>query len=330
MAAPFAKLQLRRVASVAQAAVDALPQQVQPYAKLMRLDKPVGTWLLFWPGAWSIALAEPLGSLPSLHLLALFGAGSLIMRGAGCTVNDMWDRSYDAKVTRTMERPLASGALTTRQAVYFLAAQLSAGLAILLNLNNYSVVLGASSLALVATYPLMKRFTYWPQAFLGNWRPEGWEGCVGGGGWGYRQRETDRVEEDGEVSHAVTTPQFPLLPLLPGKGLTFNWGALLGWSAVQGSCDWGVVVPLYAGSLCWTIVYDTIYAHQDKTDDVKIGVKSTALLFAGNTKPILGAFTGLMAGSWALAGMNAGQVCSCCFELQVWFFSPSHVDSETL
>ncbi|XP_022800728.1 4-hydroxybenzoate polyprenyltransferase, mitochondrial-like isoform X2 [Stylophora pistillata] len=236
--------------------VDSCPSGAQPYLRLIRFDKPIGTWLLYLPCTWSIALAAPAGSLPDLKLLTLFGVGSLVMRGAGCTINDMWDVDFDKKVTRTISRPLAAGSLTRFQALVFLGAQLSLGLSILLSLNNYSIILGAASLGLVVTYPLMKRITYWPQAFL---------------------------------------------------GMTFNWGALLGYAAVQGSCDWSVCLPLYVAGINWTLIYDTIYAHQDKDDDVLIGVKSTALLFGDQTKPWLTRFSVVMLSSLVLAGMNSDQ-----------------------
>ena len=170
----------------------------------------------------------------------LFGVGAIVMRGAGCTINDMWDVKMDRMVERTKTRPLAAGEITQFQALCFLGLQLSIGLAVLVNLNLYSIALGASSLGVVVLYPLMKRVTYWPQLVL---------------------------------------------------GFAFNWGAMLGWSAVAGAVDWSVVLPLYAGSIFWTLVYDTIYAHQDKTDDVHAGVKSTALLFGEKTKPVLSAFS---------------------------------------
>lgn len=137
---------------------------------LMRLDKPIGTWLLYWPCAFSITLgAHAVGAGPLFvaSQLGLFGVGALVMRGAGCTINDMWDRRLDAGVARTAGRPLASGALTFPQALVFLAGQLSVGLGVLLQLNTYSIVLGAASLLPVAIYPAMKRVTYWPQSVLG-------------------------------------------------------------------------------------------------------------------------------------------------------------------
>ncbi|PNT69721.1 hypothetical protein BRADI_3g60400v3 [Brachypodium distachyon] len=202
----------------------------------------------------SITIAAMPGELPDLKMLALFGCGAVLLRGAGCTVNDLLDRDIDNKVERTKSRPFASGALTPSQGVCFLGAQLLLGLGILLQLNNYSRVLGASSLLLVFSYPLMKRFTFWPQAYL---------------------------------------------------GLTFNWGALLGWAAIKESLDPAVIVPLYTAGICWTLVYDTIYAHQDKEDDLKVGVKSTALRFGESTKQWISAFGAASIGSLALSGYNA-------------------------
>lgn len=222
----------------------------------MRLDKPIGTWLLYLPCTWSIGLAADPGCLPDLRMLTLFGVGALLMRGAGCTINDMWDKDFDKKVSRTATRPIASGDITRFQALVFLGGQLSLALGVLLSLNYYSIALGAASLSLVVTYPLMKRITYWPQFIL---------------------------------------------------GLTFNWGALLGWCAVKGSCDWSVCLPLYVSGVMWTLIYDTIYAHQDKDDDLKVGVKSTALRFQENTKLWLSGFTGAMLSGLLLAGVNADQ-----------------------
>ncbi|XP_040010762.1 4-hydroxybenzoate polyprenyltransferase, mitochondrial [Xiphias gladius] len=236
--------------------VNSAPAPVQPYLRLMRLDKPIGTWLLYLPCTWSIALAADPGCLPDLGMLTLFGTGALLMRGAGCTINDMWDKDFDKKVSRTATRPIASGEISRMQALVFLGGQLSLALGVLLCLNYYSIALGAASLSLVVTYPLMKRITYWPQFVL---------------------------------------------------GLTFNWGALLGWSAVKGSCDWSVCLPLYFSGVMWTLIYDTIYAHQDKEDDAKIGVKSTALRFQEQTKPWLSGFTVAMMSGLFAAGVNAEQ-----------------------
>lgn len=147
-----------------------LPQGWRPYAKLMRLDRPTGIYVLLFPGWWSIALAAQ--GWPDPWLLLLFGIGAVVMRGAGCTVNDILDRDLDAQVERTRGRPLPSGAVSLNQALLFLAAQLLIGLVILLQLNWPAILLGAASLLLVGSYPLMKRLIWWPQVFLGltiNW-----------------------------------------------------------------------------------------------------------------------------------------------------------------
>lgn len=143
-----------------------LPAAWVPYALLARADRPIGFWLLFLPGLWSIALAAP-DAASFARLLALFAAGSVAMRAAGCVVNDMWDRDLDRQVARTAGRPLAAGTLRMRQALWFLAALLAIGLAILLQLNTMAQVLGVASLGLVALYPLAKRVTWWPQLMLG-------------------------------------------------------------------------------------------------------------------------------------------------------------------
>lgn len=143
-----------------------LPPGWLPYVLLARLDRPIGAWLLFLPGLWSILLARA-PAARSLWLIAMFGVGSLLMRAAGCVVNDMWDRDMDRLVTRTAGRPLASGAIRMREAVVFLMALLAASLLILLQLNNLAQVLGVASLGLVALYPLAKRVTWWPQLALG-------------------------------------------------------------------------------------------------------------------------------------------------------------------
>lgn len=218
-----------------------LPQAAFPYARLMRLDRPIGIWLLLFPCWWGLFLAgrgepSPVGTV--LLLMLLFAIGSVVMRGAGCTFNDIVDREFDARVARTALRPIPSGQVSVHQAAVFLAAQLIVGLFILLLFNRFTILLGTLSLLLVFTYPLMKRITYWPQAFL---------------------------------------------------GLTFNWGILMGWSAATG----GIGVPaivLYAGAVAWTLHYDTIYGHQDKEDDLLVGVKSTALRLGLQTKAWLVVF----------------------------------------
>lgn len=229
------------------------PSVVRPYFRLMRLDRPIGTWLLLFPCWWSIALATP--GWPDWWLMVLFGVGAVIMRGAGCVINDISDRDFDGRVERTRARPIPSGAVSVFQALVFLAFLLLLGLGILLSLNPFAMAVGAASLFLVVPYPLMKRITNWPQAWL---------------------------------------------------GLTFNWGALLGWAAVTGSLGAAPVV-LYGAGFFWTLGYDTIYAHQDKEDDALIGVKSTALRLGGKTRPFLFVFYALTIVLIALAGGLAGK-----------------------
>jgi 4-hydroxybenzoate polyprenyltransferase len=225
----------------------ALPAPAVPYGRLMRLDRPIGTWLLLWPCWWSLALAGAGGF--AWHLYALMAIGAVVMRGAGCTYNDIIDREIDAQVARTATRPLPSGQVTPAQAWMFLAGQLAVGLAILLQFNTFAIAVGAASLVLVFTYPFMKRITYWPQAWL---------------------------------------------------GLTFNWGALLGWAVAKGEIGWPAVV-LYLAGLLWTLGYDTIYAHQDREDDELIGVKSSALALGRHTKPFVAACYALALGLIAVA-----------------------------
>jgi 4-hydroxybenzoate polyprenyltransferase len=142
------------------------PDRWRPYLLLARLDRPIGTWLLFLPGLWGVLLARaPVGE--SVWLIVLFGIGSVVMRSAGCVVNDLWDRDIDRKVARTAGRPLASGALQPWHALTFLAVLLAVGLTILLQLNRLSQMLGVASLILVALYPLAKRVTWWPQLVMG-------------------------------------------------------------------------------------------------------------------------------------------------------------------
>lgn len=151
------------------------PPKWHPYIKLMRLDRPIGIWLLLLPGWWSIVLlCGGIAHMPILawYYMLLFAVGATVMRSAGCIVNDLWDRKLDAAVARTRTRPLASGELTPKQAVRCLSVLLGIGLLILLHFNMFTIMLGILSLALVVAYPAMKRITWWPQLFLGftfNW-----------------------------------------------------------------------------------------------------------------------------------------------------------------
>lgn len=159
-----------------------LPQGWRPYALLARLDRPIGSWLLFLPGLWAFALAAPSWA-EGLRLTMLFGIGAVAMRGAGCVVNDLWDRDLDRKVERTRGRPLAAGTISPRQAMGFLAGLCAIGLMVLLQLNRVAILLGIVSLVPVLLYPLAKRVTNWPQAMLGltfSWAaPEGMAAVTG-------------------------------------------------------------------------------------------------------------------------------------------------------
>ncbi|MCR4283647.1 MAG: 4-hydroxybenzoate octaprenyltransferase [Bauldia sp.] len=145
-----------------------IPVAWRPYARMARLERPIGWWLLLWPCWWSSALAtDALGAWPNLWHLVLFLVGAVAMRGAGCTYNDIVDRDLDAEVARTRSRPIPSGRVTVRQARIFLVAQALVGLLVLLQFNWFTVALGVLSLLTIAIYPFLKRITYWPQLGLG-------------------------------------------------------------------------------------------------------------------------------------------------------------------
>ena len=165
------------------------PASAIPYCHLARLDRPIGTWLLLWPCWWSLALAAHFqgNGIPNLWFIILFGVGAVVMRGCGCTFNDLVDREFDGRVARTRSRPIPSGRVSVFQAKAFLVLQALIGLVVLLQFNWFSVALGASSLLIVAAYPFMKRITYWPQFVLGlafNWGALlGWAAVTGALHW---------------------------------------------------------------------------------------------------------------------------------------------------
>ena len=231
--------------------IEHLPARLRPYAVLARWDRPIGSWLLLLPGWWALALAP---GWPDLRLVALFALGAVAMRGAGCVINDLIDRDLDARVERTRQRPLASGRLGVPQALAFLALQSLVGALVLLPFNRFAIGLALASLPLIVIYPLMKRITWWPQAFL---------------------------------------------------GITFNWGALVGWAAATGELA-APALLLYAAGFFWTLGYDTIYAHQDKTDDALIGIRSSARRLGAATPRWLWGFYGVTLVLLAAAGWSAG------------------------
>jgi 4-hydroxybenzoate polyprenyltransferase len=242
-----------------------LPASWVPYAELIRLDKPTGTYYLFFPCLFSTLLAAPLADpivspLSVLGTSLLFFGGALIMRGAGCTINDLWDRNLDPHVSRTRLRPIARGAVTPFNALAFTGAQLFAGLGILLQFPYQCLFYGIPSLLLVATYPLAKRVTYYPQFVL---------------------------------------------------GLTFSWGAIMGFPALgvdllQNSAALTAATLLYTSNIAWTVLYDMIYAHMDIKDDSKAGIKSIAVKHDKHTKQILTGLAVTQVGLLAAAGMAAG------------------------
>ena len=203
--------------------------QIKLFIELTRLKKPIGYMLLFWPCAWGITLAYDFSRNLNNYFfyLLLFFLGAVLMRSAGCVVNDILDKEFDKKVFRTKDRPIASGKVTIKIALFYSAVLCLLALMILLNFNQFTIILALFSMPLAFTYPLMKRFTYWPQLFL---------------------------------------------------GITFNYGLILGWTAIRGQID---IIPIifYLGSIFWTLGYDTIYGFQDIKDDEIIGLKSTSIKF---------------------------------------------------
>jgi len=204
-------------------------KQLSLFIELIRIKKPIGFMLLFWPCAWGLTIAYDFKNNLNLYFfyLTLFFLGAVLMRSAGCIVNDIFDKKYDKQVFRTKNRPIASGQISIKLAILYSCILCFLALLILLNFNLFTIFLALASMPLAFTYPLMKRFTYWPQLFL---------------------------------------------------GITFNYGLILGWTAVNGEIN---LIPFifYLGAIFWTLGYDTIYGYQDIKDDEIIGLKSTSLKF---------------------------------------------------
>ena len=211
--------------------------QIKLFIELTRLTRPIGYMLLFWPCAWGLTLAYDFSNNLENYFfyLLLFFFGSVLMRSAGCIVNDILDKEFDKKVFRTKNRPIASGQVSIKVGILYATILCLLALIVLLNFNQYTVILALGSMPLAFTYPLMKRLTYWPQLFL---------------------------------------------------GITFNYGLILGWTAIKGEID---IIPFifYLGAIFWTLGYDTIYGYQDIKDDEIIGLKSTSIKFKKKAKQFL-------------------------------------------
>ena len=207
-------------------------EKINLFIALTRLNRPIGYMLLFWPCAWGLTLAFDFTNNLNLYLfyLILFFFGSVLMRSAGCIINDIVDKNIDKQVERTKNRPIASERVSVKLGLIYSSILCSIAFLVLINFNKLTIILAILSMPLAFTYPLMKRFTYWPQLFL---------------------------------------------------GITFNFGLILGWTSIQNTLNW-VVLVFYIGAIFWTLAYDTIYGFQDIKDDEIIGVKSTSIKFKKN------------------------------------------------
>ena len=212
-------------------------KQLNLFIELTRLKRPIGYMLLFWPCAWGLTLAYDFSKNLNDYFfyLSLFFLGSVLMRSAGCIVNDISDKEFDKKVERTKNRPLASNRVSITLAIFYALVLCALSFLVLINFNNLTIILALGSMPLAFTYPLMKRFTYWPQLFL---------------------------------------------------GITFNYGLVLGWTAIQGEINI-VAITFYLGAIFWTLGFDTIYGYQDLKDDEIIGIKSTSIKFKEKPKLFL-------------------------------------------
>ena len=227
------------------------------FIQLTRMDKPIGIYLLLWPTLWALWVAAQ--GVPSLGNLLIFVFGVILTRAAGCVINDFADRKVDGHVKRTEQRPMASGKISSKEALVFFALLMGISFLLVLCTNAQTVWLSFGALALAATYPFMKRYTYYPQVVL---------------------------------------------------GAAFSWGIPMAFTAETGSLP-AAAWLLYIANLLWTVGYDTYYAMTDREDDLKIGVKSTAILFGDADRVIILSLQGLALGCLLLAGSH--------FELGGWF-----------
>ncbi|WP_213877963.1 4-hydroxybenzoate octaprenyltransferase [Pseudomonas sp. dw_358] len=222
------------------------------FVQLTRVDKPIGIYLLLWPTLWALWVAG--AGHPSLANVIIFVLGVILMRAAGCVINDVADRKVDGHVKRTEQRPLASGRITTREALVFFAVLVAMSFVLVLCTNAATIGLSLGGLILAASYPFMKRYTHLPQVVL---------------------------------------------------GAAFSWGMPMAFTAQTGHLP-AVAWLLYIANLLWTVGYDTYYAMVDRDDDLKIGVKSTAILFGRNDRLIIAMLQGLALVFLLLAGNSFG------------------------
>jgi len=201
----------------------------------MRLHKPIGILLLLWPTLWSLWLAAK--GMPRIDLLVIFTLGVIVMRSAGCVINDFADRKFDGQVARTKDRPLATGAVSSSEALILFAVLCLIAFGLVLLTDPLTIKLSAGGLLLAFIYPFMKRYTHLPQVIL---------------------------------------------------GAAFAWSIPMAFAAQAGKLTTGIGL-LYLAVVLWTVVYDTLYAMVDRDDDIKIGVKSTAILFGEQDRFIIGA-----------------------------------------
>lgn len=227
------------------------PGRWRLYWKLMRADRPIGTLLLLWPTWWALWLAAD--GLPPPWTLLVFSAGVWLTRSAGCVINDYADRWLDPHVERTRDRPLASGALSGREALWLFAALMIVAFALVLTMNRLTIALSVVGLFLAASYPYLKRYTYLPQVYL---------------------------------------------------GMAFGWSIPMAFAAVQGTVP-PLAWLLYAANILWSTAYDTWYAMVDREDDLKMGSRSTAILFGDMDLVAQGVLYGLMFLALALVGQRA-------------------------
>lgn len=225
-----------------------LNPRVWDFIQLTRVDKPIGIYLLLWPTLWALWIAAK--GVPSTSNLLIFVIGVVLMRAAGCVINDFADRKVDGHVKRTEQRPLISGKVSSREALVLFAVLVGLSFLLVLLTNSLTIWLSFGGLALAACYPFMKRYTYYPQVVL---------------------------------------------------GAAFSWGMPMAFTAQTGDLP-AAAWLLYIANLLWTVGYDTYYAMTDREDDLKIGVKSTAVLFGDADRVIILTLQGLALGCLLLAG----------------------------